>query len=156
MKKVWKFTNQRELTASEFVSYFERKVKKTIGKYKMPIGTVKGTSLNANVLNHIMGSLPQRKGKISEDNLDDISILILDEMMHGNFELSKFLPHNQPLYFLSDKEIQLYAKIKGIKGKIKEKNGNQKEINEFIKKIEEKNPDIRHNIINSLLKQNVY
>jgi hypothetical protein len=49
---------------------------------------------------------------------------------------------------LSDKEILLYAKIKGIKGKLVE-NREMKKIDAFIKKIEERNPDIRKNVVNA-------
>ncbi len=151
MKTVWKFTNKRELTAHEFVDYFERKVRGTIRKYNLPINPVSGNSLNAKVINSIIKNLPKRKGKISEENLDDISLAVLNEMISGKAEnLSKFLPVNQPLYFLSDKEVELYAKIKGIKGKIKKSKEKEEKINNFIKKIEQKNPDIRHNIIKAL------
>lgn len=107
--------------------------------------------LKARVINNIIKSLPQKRGKLSDDSLTDISNNVLDIIMHKNeSELKKWLPYNQPLYFLSDKEILLYAKIKKIKGKIK-KNKKLEEINNFIEKIEKKNPDIRHNIINALL-----
>ncbi|OGJ21885.1 hypothetical protein A3K73_06720 [Candidatus Pacearchaeota archaeon RBG_13_36_9] len=161
MKTVWKFTNKRELTAREFADYFEKKVRGTIRKYQMPIHAVDGDSLNAKVINNIIKNLPKRKGKISEENLDDISVAVLSELMHGKAEnLKKFLPKNQPLYFLSDKEIELYAKIKKIKGikearkkmkkRAEKKDRREEKINNFIKKIEEKNPDIRHNIIKAL------
>ncbi len=150
MKTVWKFTNKRELTEHEFVDYFEKKVRGTIRKYQMPINSVASDSLNARVINNIIKNIPKRKGKISEENLDDISIAVLNEMINGKANLSKFFPENQPLYFLSDKEVELYAKIKGINGKIKKRVGEEEKINNFIKKIEVKNPDIRHNIIRAL------
>jgi len=205
VKPVWKFTNQQQLCEKCFVEYFEKKVRSTIRKYKMPINPVNGNSLNAKVINSIIKNLPERKGKISEENLDAISLAVLNEMINGKAEnLASLHPKNQPLYFLSDKEIELYAKIKktrlnsnsflgcqenlrfsgtenckknsraiflcsemrahpegcfkqasisdikGIKGEIKEATGKKKKINDFIKKIEQKNPDIRHNIIKAL------
>jgi hypothetical protein len=155
MKTVWKFTNQRELTVPEFADYFQKKVKKTVGKYKMPTSPLGGGGLKVKVINSVLKNLPPRKGKLSDQSLDDVSISILNEMMYGKFEIEKFVPHNQPLYFLSDKEVELYAKIKKIKGGIKQKTGKRKQINDFIKKIEEKNPDIRHNIINSVLNHEI-
>jgi len=153
MKPVWEFTNKRKLTESEFVKYFEKKVKNTIRKYNMPINTLRGSSLKIKVVNNILKNIPIRKGNLNEKSLDDISVSVLHEMMYGKSEnLSKFLPKNQPLYFLSEKEIILYAKIKNLKGSLAGRTGKKKEINEFMKKIEKTNPDIRHNIINSLLR----
>lgn len=155
-KPVWKFTNQRQLCSLCFVKYFEKKVKATIRKYSMPIH-FKEKSLKTKVINLITKNLPERKGKIQEQSLDDISSNILYIMMHDAAEkLKKLLPKNQPLYFLSNKEILLYAKIKKIKGKIIEKKDKRlKDINNFIKKIEQKNPDIRHNIVKALLRAKV-
>lgn len=149
---IWKFTNKQQLCEKCFAEYFERKVKSTIRKYNMPIQAVKGNSVKAKVINSILKNLPERKGKISEENLDDISLAILNEVMHGKSEnLKKFLPKNQLLYFISYKEIEIYAKIKKIKGTIKEATGKKKKLNDFIKRIEEKNPDIRHNVVLALI-----
>jgi hypothetical protein len=149
---VWKFTNQQQLCASCFVRYFEKKVLYTIRKYQMPIILIKKSDLNSKIINLIIENLPERKGNLSSDNLDDISLGILNEMMNGNSKnLKKFLPSNQPLYFLSNKEIMLYAKIKKIAGKTRKLTAKEKKINDFIIKIEEKNPDIRQNIVNALL-----
>ena len=150
---VWKFTNKQELCETCFVRYFESKVKKTIRKYNMPINKIKGNNLKASIINNIMQGLPERKGKMSLDNLDDISNSIMYIMMRRDKkELKKLFPSSQPLYFLSDKEILLYAKIKRIKGKIEKRKGKEKEIDDFIKHIEQKNPDIRQNIVNAVLK----
>ena len=152
-KPVWKFTNQTELCAGCFVKYFEKKVKGTIRKYKMPITKIKNKTLKAKVINYITNSLPLRAGKLSDDNLNDISNTILCIVMYGDKDkLRKFLPCNQPLYFLSDKEILLYAKLKRIKGKIENPKGKSKQIDDFLVSLEKKNPDIRLNVVNALLK----
>jgi hypothetical protein len=153
-KPVWKFTNKRQLCASCFTRYFEKKVRTTIRKYNIPIYNI-GGSLKAKVIGNItkgiIKNLPQKKGKLSAESLNDISTKILYIMMHDNKDkLKTLLPRNQPLYFLSNKEILLYAKIKGIKGRIEEKKGKMQEIDNFIKLIEKKNPDIRHNIVIAL------
>ena len=151
-KIVWQFTNKRKLTNSEFVRYFESKVKKTIRKYQMPISPLREKSLKARVLNSIIKDLPERKGKLSDENLDNISNKMIKIIMYSKVnDLKNLLPSNQPLYFLSNKEILLYAKIKKIKGKLEKPKSNLKEIDNFVVKIEEKNPDIRHNIVNALL-----
>jgi len=150
-KIVWEFTNKRKLTADDFIKYFEKKVKATIRKYNMPIKKIKKNNLKSKIINSIIKNLPERKGKISDESLNNLSNKIIYVMMHGRkSELGRLLPRNQPLYFLSDKEILLYAKLKKIKGKIKEEK-QFREVNKFIETIETKNPDIRHNIVTSLL-----
>ncbi len=150
---VWEFTNQQQLCKTCFTRYFERKVKNTIRKYNMPINIIRREDLNSKLINNIIEKLAKRTGKLSSDSLDIVSVSILNEMMHGiSKNLKKFLPTNQPLYFLSNKEILLYAKIKGIKGKVKKRTNKEDKINNFIIKIEQKNPDIRQNIVNSLIK----
>jgi len=152
-KFVWKFTNQRKLTASEFAKYFEKKVKETIRKYQMPIGKLSKKGLKAESINKIIQSLPVRAGKLNDNNLNDISNTILCIVMYGDKDkLRKFLPCNQPLYFLSEKEILLYAKLKRIKGKIENPKGKSKQIDDFLVSLEKKNPDIRLNVVNALLK----
>ena len=155
-KPIWKFTNQTQLCASCFVKYFNKKVKGTIRKYKMPIQKIKKKSLKANVINKIIMELPNRKGKLIEESLNDISNTILYTLMNDDeSSLRKLLPCNQPLYFLSDKEILLYAKLKRIKGKIsneKAKIGKLKQIDDFLVSLEKKNADIRLNVVNAMLK----
>ncbi len=149
---VWKFTNKRTLCRDCFVKYFEKKVRGTIRKYKMPICSVRGTDLRVKVINNILGKLKNRKGKISEESLDDISNKILHIIMYGDGRIEKMKPKNQPLYFLSNKEILLYAKIKKIRGKLKKNKDNKVEkIDKFIQEIEKRNPDVRHDIVNALL-----
>lgn len=119
----------------------------------MPIHSVNDKSIKGEVINSVLKDLPERKGRISLESLDDISSGILNVMIEGNSAgLKEFLPKNQPLYFLSDKEILIYANIKKIKGELKKKSG-LREIDEFLQGIEKKNPDIRHNVVMSLLKQ---
>ena len=153
VKHVWQFTNQRKLTKQEFIRYFEKKVKSTIRKYDMPINLIKSNNLKSNIINNITKDLLVKKGKLSDDNLNDVSVGILYIMIYGNEkELEKLKPKNQPLYFLSNKEILLYAKLVGINGELVEKKGKMKGIDAFIIKLEEKNQDIRLNIVNGLLR----
>ena len=144
---VWEFTNKQKLCRKCFIVYFEKKVKSTIRKYNMPITFIKKKGLKAEIINKIILGLPKRAGITDDKSLDEISAGIIFEMMHkGN--IGKFFPKNQPLYFLSDKEIRLYAKIKKIKGKLFEREG---KIESFLKFLEQKNPDIRHNVVNAVL-----
>lgn len=150
-KPVWRFTNQRQLCASCFVKYFEKKLKSIIRKYKMPISKIKNNNLKIKIINRIIENLPERRGRLSWESLDDISNNVVYEMMYGRGNIKRLMPKNQPLYFLSDKEILLYAKLAGIKGKIEERRGRVREIDNFIMEIEKKNPDIRHNVVKALI-----
>lgn len=154
---VWQFTNQRKLNEKEFTDYFERKIFRTIRKYKMlPKNRIvllkKSEDLNSLVLKKVI----EKKFKVgfssrpnfNSDNLSSCAERILKNVIEGNFIGPK--PKEEisyPLYFLSDKEIELYAKIKNIGGKKRKPN---KKIRELIDKFAEKNPDIEINIVNAL------
>ena len=128
-KTIWKFTNQRELTASEFKNYFERKIFRTIRKYCMLpknkiIKLKKSNSLNTAVLKYVLlkkfKTEFSNKPNLSSENLSQISERIFKNILKGNFTNQTLQPDGKtpsPLYFLSDKEIELYAKLSGIKGK---------------------------------------
>ncbi len=67
-----------------------------------------------------------------------------------NIKLSKKTEQIKPFYFLTEKEINLYSKIRKIKTKNKEKN-KKNIISKFLKKTESKHPEINHAIVNSFL-----
>lgn len=158
MKTVWRFTNQRELNKSEFIDYVERKVFRTIRKFKMlPKNKIiilkKSEGLNLIVLNNILKTKFQTKfqGKpnISSDNLSQIAEDIFKEILKGKFNYS--LPENAPLIYLSDKEIELYAKLKNIKDK---KRKQDKKIQTLFEKFLKKNQDLELNIIKAVSQLN--
>ena len=150
-KTVWTFTNQRELNKSQFLDYVERKVFRTIRKYQMlPKNKIivlkKSTSLNTTVLKKILETKFQVKispnSNLSSDNLSQVAEDIFKNILKGNFK--KKLKTNTPLLYLSDKEIELYAKLKNIKGaKRKQDKTIQALFNKFLKK----NQDLELNVI---------
>ena len=90
-------------------------------------------------------------------NLDDFSAEIISCVINTKFNIKDFLPKAKneefPLYFMSDKEILLYAKLKRIKGSIKRKeNKMQKEINLLFSEIEKNDRDARHAVVNAVAK----
>jgi len=153
-KHVWEFTNQRKLTASEFVDYFERKIFRTIRKYSMLpknkiITLKKSNSLNTNVLKEIL----EKKFKVrfstspnfSSDNLSAVAEGIFKDVIKGKFEkVTPDIGLKKPLYFLSDKEVGLYAELKRIKGVKRKVN---KKIRKFFEKFLDKNQDLEINIV---------
>jgi hypothetical protein len=154
-KTVWQFTNQRKLTKKEFLDYFERKIFRTIRKFDMLpkdkiIKLAKEDSLNYKVLKFVL----EKKFKVvsgrdfSSDNLSQIAEDIFLNVLKGKFASSK--PDKglkKPLYFLSDKEVELYAELCKIKAKKRKSN---KKIQKLFEKFLSKNPDLEHNIVNSL------
>lgn len=109
-------------------------------------------------------SYPKTKkyGRIAlEDSIDDEAFSIIFAMMGKNPSFYFIGPDIKkgnrifikPLYFCLDKEIELYAKINSIKGKTRlpEKNALKLKISDFIDFMEEKHPEIKNAIVNSIL-----
>ena len=151
---VWKFTNQRELNKSQFIDYFERKVFRTIRKYQMlpkdKIVTLKDSNnLNTTILKKIIGKkFPvsfSTKPNLSSDNLSQIAEDVFKQILKGDFKNKT--PKNAPLYYLSDKEVELYAKLTNIKGTKRKQNSKiQKLFDKFLKK----NQDLEVNILKAI------
>lgn len=156
-KTVWTFTNQRQLTRPEFLNYFERKVWRTIRKHQLlPKDKIfkikKSNDLNTIILTKILQTKFQiqltannQKLTTSSDNLSQIAENIFKQILKANF---KFQIPKAPLMYLSDKEVQLYAKLKNIKGTSRKQN---KKIQTLFKKFLPKNQDLELNILKSCL-----
>ncbi len=157
-KNVWEFTNQKKLDKKEFIAYFEKKVFKTIRKYGLlPKNKIfkirKSGDLNTIVLKYILEQkfsvVFSNKPNVISDNLSDISEEIFINILNGIF--SGLLPKENdigiPLYFNSDKELILYAKLKNLKGSLRKRD---KKVQELFSKFIVKNPDLEINIIKAL------
>ncbi len=153
----WRFTNGIELNEKEFLSYVEKKVFKTIRRFKMlenqylkeiPISA--SDDINTKVLNNILATKFSvkfcAKPFFSSENLSDASEENFLKVLDGKFKRKEIIEKKRPLYLHSDKEIQLYAKLKGIKGKLKSRD---KRIQALFSKFLTKNPDLEHNIVNA-------
>ena len=154
MKTVWTFTNKKELDKSQFLDYFERKVFRTIRKYGMlpkdrVITLKKSNDLNTRILKSILTKKFEvsysTKPNFSQENLSQIAEDTFKEVIKGNFK--KQTPKNSPLYYLSDKEIELYAKLTNIKGK---KRVQDKKIQTLFDKFLKKNQDLEQNVVKAL------
>ena len=154
---VWEFTNQRKLDKKEFINYFERKIFRTIRKYQMlprdRIFKIKDDkTINNKVLKEIIEQKFQvdysKKPNISSENLSSAAEEIFDRVLDGKFEGPS--PEDKPfrpLYFHSDKEIEVYAKLKDKKS---EKPKRNKKIQELFSKFMKKNPDLELNVVKTL------
>ena len=153
MTTVWTFTNKRELNKKEFLNYIERKVFRTIRKHNMLpknkiITLKKSNSLNTAVLKNIIEKkFPVKfstKPNTSSDNLSQITEDIFKQILKGNFATSNKQQATSPLLYLSDKEIELYAKLKNIKATKRKQN---KKIQTLFQKFLNKNQDLELNIL---------
>jgi len=167
MATVWTFTNKRELNKSQFIDYFERKVFRTIRKYDMlprsriDIGTLgsapknkiitlkKSSDINTIVLKKIIEKKFEAKfatkPNMSSENLSDAAENAFKNILKGNFK-SK-IPTNTPLLQLSDKEVELYAKLTNAKGSKKKRD---KKIQNLFEKFLQKNQDLELNVIKAI------
>lgn len=107
-------------------------------------------------------SLIKRNEKIAlEQSLDDEALLIVMNILNKSPKFDFIGPeiringstHIKPLYFCLDKEIELYAKINGTKGKAKtkEKGTLKLKVIDFISNMEKKHPEIKNAIVNAML-----
>jgi hypothetical protein len=161
MAHVWEFTNQRKLNKKEFIDYFEKKVFKTIRKFEMlPKDKIfvikKGDGINTAVLTKVLEKKFEVKtdGKVntSSDNLSEIAEDIFGNLLNGKFDGAK--PKDKliyPFYYHSDAEIELYAKLVGIKG---DKSPRDKNIQVLFDKFRKKNPDLEINVVRALAQLN--
>jgi len=156
-KHIWEFTNQKKLTKKEFLNYFERKIFKTIRKYEMlnksrKITFKKTGDLNTKVLIKVLETKFKveygTKPNFSSENSSDIAEITFENILKGRFEgPSPTEKTNKPLYFLSDKEVKLYAELTNTKGKEKKRNP---KIKELFSKFISKNQDLEQNVLKAL------
>jgi hypothetical protein len=158
-KYVWEFTNQRKLTKKEFIHYFEKKLYKTIRKYQLlPENKTflikEDERINTIILKQILSKkfkvINSNKPNTSTDNLSDIAEKTFENILQGNFIGPKPKEKNliYPLYFHSDKEIEVYSKINNIIGKKSKRN---KQVQDLFNKFIKKNPDLEINVIKALM-----
>ena len=161
---VYEFTNKAKLCKECFIDYFERKIFRTIRKYQMGMLNIAGDKKDARykIIKIISGKIkisrsPKAKAMTGIKNLNDFSAEIISGVMNQRFDIKDFLPKAKnkefPLYFMPDKEILLYAKLKRITGGIKRKEKKmQKEINLLFSEIEKSDRDARHAVVNAVAK----
>lgn len=153
-KIVWKFTNQIELDKSQFIDYVERKVFRTIRKNQcLPKNKIivlkKSNDLNTLVLKNIIATKFEvnfgTNPNMSSDNLSQFAEDIFKNILKGDFKNK--ISKNAPLAQLSDKEIELYAKLKNIKGS---KRKQDEKIQKLFEKFLKKNQDLELNIVKAM------
>lgn len=174
LKPVYEFTNKRKLCKRCFINYFQKKVLYIIRKFKLmrngdKIGYTKTQGFREAVLEEVLEmfsektnieliNLPSKKriNKIAISSTIDLeSAQITHILIKGNSkELKQTLPivgkTIKPLYLFLDKEVLLYAKLKGLK--FKQQKNKQDKIQIFINDLEKKHPEIKQAIVKGCLK----
>lgn len=171
-KPVYEFTNQRKLCKRCFVNYFEKKFLYTVRKFDMIkrddiMGYKKDNSLRGVVLENMLKFISERAGftivklpnrranKIADDSCLDLESenILKTVIQEKASELKKYLPVCdkiiKPLYLFLEQEILLYAQIKNLK--FSRKGEKENKIKIFLDNSEEKHPEIKRAIVNSLL-----
>ena len=151
---VWTFTNQTTLNKKQFIDYIERKVFRTIRKHNTlskSITLKKSNDLNTTVLKKILQTkfpvklIPTTDHRLPTTDADNLSQIVEDifkNILKGNFNYKP--KTNTPLQFTSDKEIELYAKLKNTKSTKRKQN---KKIQTLFQKFLTKNQDLELNIL---------
>ncbi len=169
---VYEFTNKRKLCKRCFINYFHKKVLYTLRKFDMIkkediIGYKNGKNFKGVVLEtmlefiadkmsiKLVNSRDRKNNKLALDSsIDSESEKIIKTLINGRVsDLKRNLPVGgkiiKPLYLFLDEEILLYAKLRKLKFK-KEKKKKSK-INDFEDEFEEKHPEVKRAIVNSVL-----
>src|SRR3989339_777001 len=151
LNPVYEFTNKRKLCKICFIKYFDKKVLYINRKFDLikPNDTIAYKKSND-------VKLPFKDStKVAISfNVDVESHAIIKTIINGNSsKLNESSPKIgkiiKPLYLFTDKEILLYAKIKGLK--FKDKKIKTDKITDFIDGLEVKHPEVKRAIVNSLL-----
>lgn len=151
IKPVWEFTNQTKLCKKCFSDYIERKVFRTIRKEDMLSGNSVELKKEDNINYILLRSILQSKfnvvdgNKLNSENLSDFAEKDFLNIIKGDF--SSFDMGKSPLCFVSDAELEVYAKIVGLKGKKKLRD---KRVQELFSRFMKKNPDLEINIVKAM------
>lgn len=175
---VYEFTNQRKLCKNCFLKWFFKKVLYTIRKFQMikpgeVVGYESKGDFRSAVLEDVLKryaekndveltKLPSTKRiskKAEPQTLDLASYKVINELMRGSAKNFKEISPKKgktikPLYYFLDQEVELYAKLRGLKFKNSKSKGKEKKnkISIFIDNLEEKHPEIKRAIVQSYTK----
>jgi len=113
------------------------------------IALKKTSDLNTSVVKKVIEKKFQvsysTKPNLSSDNLSQFAEDTFKNILKGNFKYK--IPKNAPLQNLSDKEVELYAKLTNTKGT---KRKQDKKIQSLFEKFLKKNQNLELNIIKAL------
>lgn len=170
-KPVYIFTNKRQVCKTCFIRWFEKKVLYTIKKFSMVkkgdvIGYNPGKDFRDVVLEDALKyyeskapvSVVKGAGKEFTKTAIPITTDVIANDVVSNIINSTLTRKNlpvrgkviKPLYLFLDKEVLLYAKLKGLKF-VKSKEGKDKMQN-FLNDMEKKHPEVKRAIVNAYLK----
>ncbi len=167
-KPVYEFTNKRKLCKRCYVKWFEKKVLYTIRRFGMlkrgdVIGYARGNDFRSVVLEEVLRIVGEKGFKITGGRgynkfaipltIDLQAYEIFERFVEG--DVRKALKEKKgviaPLRLFLDKEIELYAKLKGLKFDNSKRNFKGRErIRGFIDSLEHRHPEVKRAIVNGL------
>jgi len=188
LKPVYQFTNKRKLCKNCFVNYFNKKFLYTIRKFDLiprgeTVAVKESLDFRSVVLKELLEMFARKslvkvikfsKGKkfdyLAVPNSTDLnSFFFISSLFENKINLNSLQPKSKniimPLYLFLDKEIFLYAKIKGLKFKDSDKMKLSRDLfnsylvldkkksilEEFLFELERNHPEINQSIIKSYL-----
>ena len=84
------------------------------------------------------------------NTIDDFAVRIIDTILKRNEkDLLKIKKESRPLFLFLEKEVVLYAKLKGIKGKEINK---KTKINILLNDLEKNHPEVKNAVVKSYIK----
>lgn len=175
---VYEFTNKRKVCKACFLRWFFKKFLYTIRKFKMInkdelIGYVSGGCFRGVVLEEMLNmfaekapieivklkgspsklpKIPKKVDKLAISNTSDVlAINLIQNLINKKIDQIKPVERKiiRPLLLFLDKEVLLYAKLRGLKfKKVKEKKDN---LGKFLDEMEQKHPEMKRAIVNGCL-----
>ena len=173
---VYEFTNRRKVCKNCFIKYFEKKFLYTIRKYNLikreeRLGYYEKKDFRSVVLKYLIDYFSSRAGntilKITLKNKNTFDKIVLDDtadfvskeffnnILNSDISESKKFSVNyknniRPLFLFLDKEVRLYAELKGFK--YKEISEKKNKVFLYFDELEKKHPEIKTSVISSYLK----
>lgn len=169
-KPVYEFTNKRKVCKNCFIYWFQKKFLYTIRRFDMlKSGDVicykKGRGFRDAVLEDILNMraergdiilVKNRKGdKLALSNTSDFETYkIVDELFNSKVGGHKPVEGKviKPLILFLDKEVLLYAKLRGLK--FQEEKKKKTKLGHFIDELEEKHPELKQAVVKGFIELN--
>jgi len=170
-KPVYEFSNKRVVCKVCFLRWFQKKFLYSVRKFGMikkgdVVGYKKGMGFREAVLESLLEmfvgrapvelvKIPNKKArKIAlSDTTDTIAREIVEEVVKGDVRKLKLSPVDskfiRPLFLFTDKEVELYAKLKKLGfSKIEER---KTKLGAFVEELEKKHLEVKHAVVKSYM-----
>mgnify|MGYP001583024410 CR=1 FL=1 len=168
IKPVYEFNNKRKICKTCFINWFQKKFLYTLRVFNMIksgdiIQYKKGSNFREIALEDVLKIRAERgdvklviknKGKrfAMPSTSDTETHKVINELFNNKLKENK--PVNgkiiMPLYLFLDREVLLYAKLRGLK--FKEKKEKKEGLVNFVNDLEMKHPELKQAVVSGMLK----